>query len=124
MAAVEYRDIPGHPGYRVGSDGSVWSCWQKRGRGRGRGTTNVLGDTWKRLSETLHSGYPVVQLGRGNYFRTSRLVLLAFVGPCPEGMECRHLDGNPQNNHVDNLRWGTSAENTEDQRRHGTLIGG
>ncbi len=25
VVPVEYRDIPGHPGYRAGSDGSIWS---------------------------------------------------------------------------------------------------
>lgn len=47
------------------------------------------------------------------------LVLTAFVGPCPEGIQCRHLDGNPQNNHLDNLRWGTQQENMDDRERHG-----
>ena len=32
-----------------------------------------------------------------------RLVLETFVGPCPLGMQCRHLDGNRSNNEVDNL---------------------
>jgi len=41
----------------------------------------------------------------GEMRRVDHLVLLAFVGPCPEGYECRHLDGDPANNHVDNLRW-------------------
>ena len=50
-----------------------------------------------------------------------RLVLEAFVGPCPEGMECRHLDGDPSNNRVDNLKWGTSTENAADMVRHGTV---
>ena len=27
-----------------------------------------------------------------------KLVLLAFVGPRPKGMQCRHLDGDPGNN--------------------------
>jgi HNH endonuclease len=49
-----------------------------------------------------------------------RLVLEAFVGPCPEGMECRHLDGNRTNNRLDNLAWGTRIENHEDMKRHGT----
>lgn len=26
---VEYRDIEGFPGYRIGSDGTVWSCWKR-----------------------------------------------------------------------------------------------
>lgn len=40
-----------------------------------------------------------------------RLVLEAFVGPCPDGMEVLHLDDDPTNNHIDNLRYGTHAEN-------------
>lgn len=51
------------------------------------------------------------------------LVLEAFVGPRPVGMECRHLDGNPANNHVQNLCWGTPKENGEDRVRHGTCAG-
>lgn len=53
-----------------------------------------------------------------------RLVLEAFVGFCPDGMECRHLDGNPENNRLDNLAWGTPAENSADRRVHGTDIKG
>ena len=49
-----------------------------------------------------------------------RLVLEAFVGPRPSGMECRHLDGNPANNRLDNLAWGTKFENDMDMFRHGT----
>lgn len=35
-------------------------------------------------------------------------------------MECRHLDGNPANNRLSNLKWGTKVENESDKRRHGT----
>jgi hypothetical protein len=40
-----------------------------------------------------------------------RLVLLVFIGECPEGMECDHIDRNKANNHIDNLRWVTKYEN-------------
>src|SRR5215472_269740 len=33
QSQVDYRDIPGFPGYRVGDDGSIWSAWRKGGRG-------------------------------------------------------------------------------------------
>ncbi|PBC38528.1 hypothetical protein CJ179_38685 [Rhodococcus sp. ACS1] len=49
-----------------------------------------------------------------------RLVLAAFVGPCPEGMEGCHDDGNPLNNVLSNLFWGTHSRNIQDQVRHGT----
>jgi hypothetical protein len=58
--------------------------------------------------------------GRKRTTQVHRLVLAAFVGPCPDGMECRHLDGNPANNRIENLCWGTRAENNADRVRHGT----
>jgi len=50
-----------------------------------------------------------------------RAVLEAFFGPPGKGQECRHLDGNPSNNHISNLSWGTRKENIEDKWRHGTM---
>jgi hypothetical protein len=32
------------------------------------------------------------------------------------------MDGNPKNNHVTNLKWGTNKENAEDRASHGTDI--
>jgi hypothetical protein len=48
------------------------------------------------------------------------LVLEAFVGPCPEGMECCHNDGNAKNNNLCNLRWDTYSNNQLDSVKHGT----
>jgi hypothetical protein len=48
-----------------------------------------------------------------------RLVLEAFVGPCPPGMETLHWDDDPNNNNLQNLRWGTRAENMQDMSRNG-----
>ena len=65
------------------------------------------------------SGHLAVNLsGRRDYIH--RLVLETFVGPQPDGMECRHLDGNPENNRLSNLRWGTPFENSTDKGKHGT----
>jgi hypothetical protein len=57
-----------------------------------------------------------VSLGRGNQEFIHRLVLSAFVRPCGEGEECRHLDGNPANNRLENLAWGTRLENMADRK--------
>jgi hypothetical protein len=48
-----------------------------------------------------------------------RLVIEAFVGPKPPGKGACHKDGNPLNNCVDNLYWGTQTENMMDCARHG-----
>lgn len=66
---------------------------------------------------------PYVGLWEANkvaVFRPHTLVMTAFVGPRPTGLECCHNDGNPANNHLSNLRWDTSKNNHADKVRHGT----
>lgn len=60
----------------------------------------------------------------GNEHRegVGRLVLMAFVGMPVEGLECCHIDGNPTNNYVGNLYWGTSKENKADAKLHGRSL--
>jgi hypothetical protein len=55
---------------------------------------------------------------KGQTVYVHRLVLEAFVGPSPEGWHCCHGDGAPWNNRVENLRWGTPAENGADKIKH------
>lgn len=47
------------------------------------------------------------------------LVLMTFVGPCPDEHECCHNNGDYRDNSVENLRWGTHKENGQDARWHG-----
>lgn len=49
-----------------------------------------------------------------------RAVLLAFCGKPLDNQECCHNDGNPSNNKIENLRWGTHLENNRDRIKHGT----
>jgi len=58
--------------------------------------------------------------GKRKYFLVHRLVLEAFVGPCPKGMEGCHNDGNPRNNKLENLRWDTPKNNIKDSILSGT----
>jgi hypothetical protein len=50
-----------------------------------------------------------------------RLVCEAYYGPCPPGMQCRHLDGDRTNNAPNNLEWTDKATNEQDKVAHGTL---
>jgi len=71
------------------------------------------------------SGYIQIDLCVGGCQRTifvHRLVLVTFAGPCPIGQECRHLDGDPTNNRLSNLAWGTHSENEADKLLHGTTF--
>jgi hypothetical protein len=122
VPGVSFKSLATLPGYVVGDDGSVWSNKLIGSRGRSVGP-------WRRLKPIHYTnGYLYVSLpyhrggtcGRGIH----RLVLEAFVGPCPPGMECLHVDGDRENNRVSNLRWGTRRENQADRVRHGTDIRG
>jgi len=68
-------------------------------------------------------GYPRINLyqERSKHFvrKIHQLVLEAFVGPCPEGMEARHLNGNKLDNRLANLTWGTRLENMRDRKEQG-----
>ena len=113
-SGVRFKKIVEREGYCVGDDGSVWSCWTTGANPGPRGQ-------WRQLKPYPQSkGHCVVSIGRKNTRFVHRLILEAFVGPCPEGMECRHLDGDPGNNRLENLAWGTPEENHADSVRHGT----
>lgn len=75
------------------------------------------------LKQRAYSGYLYAGLwfdGHLKQCRVHRLVLAAFVGPCPEGMECLHGPGGAQDNRLSNIRWGTREENMRDQVLAGT----
>ena len=63
-------------------------------------------------SSNLRSGYESVGLGSKSY-KIHRLVAKAFIKNDDETKNVvNHIDGNKLNNHVDNLEWTTTAENT------------
>jgi len=100
----EWRWVRGHAArYKVSNLGKVFSCVKAR---------------FLRPSRQQR-GHMLVHLGSTEQRYVHRLVLEAFVGPCPEGMECRHLNGNPADNRLDNLAWGTRLENFADRTRLG-----
>lgn len=109
--------IPGCLGYFATRDGRIWSVPSKPGR---------PGRPWPGgflRAKTDKDGHLHVTVcgpsGHKDRF-VHHLVLETFVGPKPDGQECRHLDGNPAHNAVENLCWGTRKENYEDSVKHGT----
>ena len=114
MPAVIYKELSEFPGYRVGSDGSFWSCW-------GTGRYAEMGSVWKeKKTHRAGKNYRAVTIHRNIQRYVHRLVLEAFVGKCPEGMECCHGDGDRTNNVLSNLRWDTPSANNLEKELHGT----
>ena len=113
---IEYRPIPNFPGYRVGSDGSVWSCTNSR---------HGLLTTWRRMSlKPNQGGYYAVPLWHNNTRKVRRvhmLVLECFVGPRPPGMFGLHKNDQSLDNRLENLYWGTHQDNIQDAIRNKRL---
>lgn len=118
----QWSPVPGFDGlYSVSTRGRVRSDSRVVKCGNGRPHTvkeRFLSSAKKR------SGHLTVCLRRpgspASRAYVHRLVLLAFVGPAPDGYEAAHNDGNPANNCLSNLRWATRSSNHADKVVHGT----
>lgn len=72
-------------------------------------------------------GYYRVKLSRGNDRKdveVHRLVALAFLGPCPEGIQVNHISGIKTENHLSNLEYVTHKENHQHASRMGLKASG
>ena len=105
-----WKDIPRYLGtYQASNYGNI-----KRIRASWRNISKA----GRILSPMTHSaGYKVVTLadsnGRYNPEYVHRLVLEAFIGPCPDQCECNHKDSNKRNNPLENLEWVSHFRNME-----------
>lgn len=122
----EWRDIAEHEGsYQVSSLGRVRSLDRVV---RTSGHAPVRKQQGKMLSAADNGkGYSHIGLsknGKTKTYRVCRLVATAFHGPCPEGMECSHLDGTRDNDTPENLQWVTPSENMSHTLIHGTDMRG
>lgn len=118
-----WKPVPGYKGfYKVSDYGRVKSLARMVVR-NGKRTYPIRERILKASSDTKNDGRLSVSLSKKRKAKTHLvhlLVLVAFVGRCPKGKECCHWDGDPTNNHLENLRYGTRSENNLDKRRHGT----
>jgi hypothetical protein len=125
---VCYAAIPGYTGYLAGTNGTVWSCLKLRGLGTGKGSEAYVSDDWHQVKSCAASdGYRLVRLCGSGVNATRRvhaLVLMAFYGPRPAGMQCCHRDHNRANNRIENLRWGTVQDNMNDRQESGRTARG
>lgn len=113
MSEEVWRPVVGYEEYQVSNLGRV------RGKGGGRrwepGALLTLRENEHRLQVTLHpTGRKIITI------KVHKLVMITFVGPCPQGMEICHGDGNFKNNRLENLRYDTHRNNALDTITHGT----
>lgn len=102
--------------------------YEASSHGRIRSTDRIVSSGHRRKGKILSPklnrwGYSEVNLSKANkQFSRSvhRLVLEAFVGPCPPEHEACHFNDERLDNRLENLRWGTSSENSHDYVRNGS----
>ena len=104
------KPYPHNKDYLVSKEGRVWSVKTDRFlvpwlTTKGYRTIELYSSP-KTMTRTVH-----------------RMVLETYIGDRPTNMECRHLDGNKENNHLDNLSWGSVKENREDAKNHCLITG-
>lgn len=107
----DVRDVVGYPGYRVSSTGVVYG---------------IRSDTTQGLScDVGQQGHCRVTMHREGSPRSGerelvhRLALTAFVRPPKKGEQACHRNGDPTDNRLSNLYWGTQSDNWRDRVDHG-----
>ena len=107
---MKQDNIPGYPGYYLDRKGNLWRFKE---------------DKWVKVKKYISpKGYPHVHLydintKKSRIRRLNRLVAILYI-PNPHNLPVvMHLDNNPLNNRVSNLKWGTYKENTQQMMREG-----
>jgi len=110
-----WKDIPNYPRYQASTSGRIRSNYVQ-----GPGTT--IGPWHVLKNSPMSTGYLRVSIcaeGKNHTHTVHRLVLITFRGLPRLGQVTRHLDGDPINNILSNLKWGTYRQNSQDRDRHG-----
>lgn len=119
MTDAGYVPVDNFPAYMIGKDGHLFSYRKKR---------HSVAAHWRRVKGSPGKyGHLIVklinrELKQRRYAFIHSMVLEAFVGPKPDGFECRHFpDRDPSNNCLNNISWSSRLENAHDKAFHGTL---
>ena len=110
------KPVPGQDGYFVSNDGNVYTQWINKGKhGLVKGSDLIMLKGSKSMGR-----YKTIRFGRkGKVVAVHRLVYETFIGEIPKGMVIRHLNDNPEDNHIGNLAIGTHKDNMADAISNG-----
>jgi len=117
------KDIKGYEGlYAAEEDGRIWSypkpCSSKQGK-----WLKQIPSTKKRIKGTdyILLSVHLFKDKKAKSFLVHRLVAESFL-PNPENKpQINHKDGNPTNNHINNLEWADFFENMQHAQQNGLL---
>lgn len=120
-AAEEWAIIPGWEElYSVSDHGRVRSR-DRVTRGGFSGERRIKGRILSPVKRpTGHLQVFLTDGDRREHHDIHRLVMVSFVGASTDGMEVCHNNGDPTDNRLSNLRYGTRSENIYDAVKHKT----
>ena len=105
-----WKDIPGYEGlYQVSNLGRVKSLERYKDNNSG-----LVKMPEKIMQGGIRNGYVLVYLtkdGKRKTFSAHRLVAQAFIPNPEQKPTINHINGNKQDNRVENLEWNTDKEN-------------
>lgn len=110
--------IPGYDGYQVSDQGNIRSILKKGNH------KSKKGSDWRLLKPQIRKDnrrtISIATKGVYRHHFIYKLIMLAFLGPCPDGMEIAHLNGNCSDDRFVNLKYCTHKENESHKHMHGT----
>lgn len=116
----EWKAIPGYEGfYSVSNLGRV-RAEQRQVTGK---MSSIRTLPQKLMTPTNNDGYLQIRLSRNKSSicrKVHVLVMMAFIGPRPDGMDVAHKNGIRNDNRLENLRYDTKTGNCADKKLHGT----